>query len=423
MRSSSQNNRYSHQSQFNDSVQFEQDSITIQFRTQVRHTNVIFDKISRAPSLQRVLTGVYIKPVGIVQCSWLKHQFKIDSGACGNLMPLSMYKSLYNKSPSSNTVNSGVHLLDYNKQEITQLGTCHVSVRFRSTAKCVHFYIVPDRLKPIIGVSDAFALGLTSFHCPIYNDWQSNCNLTNSVDSIHSNANSTVHTGMDTANSTSQEFTMGTLTKQAILNHPKYPHLFSGIGHFKCKPVHITMKQNGTPIQKPPRKIPIAMKEKFKQELDSMESQGIISKFDGFDVSQEWSNSFVIVKKPSGALRICLDLRDLKKEIIRPVCDTHTMDNMVHKLKNNKYFAVLDTTKGFFHVPLDQESKLLTVILTPFGIFVYNVLAMGLSNVTDLFETCIREILQGLDGVTNITDDVLVFGTTYEELKSNVISF
>ena len=89
---------------------------------------------------------------------------------------------------------------------------------------------------------------------------------------------------------------MGTLTKQAIINHPKYAHLFSGIGHFKCKPVHITMKQNSTAVQKPPRRVPIAMKDKFKQELESMEAQGIISKYDGYDISLEWLNSFVIVK-------------------------------------------------------------------------------------------------------------------------------
>ena len=90
------------------------------------------------------------------------------------------------------------------------------------------FYIVPDRLKPILGVGDALVLCLTHFHCPIYEDWQSNCDLTNSVDSIHSNANSTVCAGTGTSivNSTPQEFTMGTLTKQAIINHPKYAHLF-----------------------------------------------------------------------------------------------------------------------------------------------------------------------------------------------------
>ena len=74
VRSSSQSNRYSHcnvheidQSQFDDSVQFEQDSITIQFKTQTRHTSVMFDEISSTPSLQRVLTDVYVKPIGISQ--------------------------------------------------------------------------------------------------------------------------------------------------------------------------------------------------------------------------------------------------------------------------------------------------------------------------------------------------------------------
>ena len=48
---------------------------------------------------------------------------------------------------------------------------------------------------------------------------------------------------------------------------------------------------------------------------------------------------------------------------------------------------------------------------------------MGLSNATDRFETCIWEILQGLNGCTNIADDVLVFDTTYGEFKTNVLAF
>ena len=192
------------------------------------------------------------------------------------------------------------------------------------------------------------------------------------MDSIHSDANSTVFTGTGTVivNSTPWEFTMGTLTKQAIVNHPKYAHLFSGVGHFKCKCVHITMKQNGTPFQKPLRRVLITIKDKFKQELDSMEAQGIISTYDGHDVSPEWLNSFVIVKKPSGALHICLDPTDLNKEIIRPVCNAQTMDDVIHKLQHAKYFAVFDTSKGFY-----------------------------------------------------IKDNILVYSTTYDEFKSNVISF
>ena len=62
-------------------------------------------------------------------------------------------------------------------------------------------------------------------------------------------------------------------------------------------------------------------------------------------------------------------------------------------------------------------------MLTPIGIFIYNVLAMSLSNVTDIFEKCVREIVKDLNGVMNIADDVLVFGVGKEQFQNNVISF
>ena len=148
---------------------------------------------------------------------------------------------------------------------------------------------------------------------------------------------------------------MGTLTKQAIINHPRYASLLSGIGHFRCSPIHIMMRQNASPVQKPPRRVPIAIKDKFKQELDAMESQGIISKFDGRIVSPEWLNSFVIVKKPNGSLHVCLDPTDLNKEIIRPICNSQTMDDVVHKLKMQNSLLYLIQVKGFFMFPLTKS--------------------------------------------------------------------
>ena len=75
--------------------------------------------------------------------------------------------------------------------------------------------------------------------------------------------------------------------------------------------------------------------------------------------------------------------------------------------------ACFDALKGFFHVPLDDSSKL----LTPIGVFIYNVLTMGLTNANDIFEQCLHNILHGLDGVFNIADDILVTGETCEEFK------
>ena len=180
-------------------------------------------------------------------------------------------------------------------------------------------------------MSDVLALGLTLFHCPIYNDWQSDSHI-DSVLNNHANGTgngtsvgtgtgtgngngtgnrtdtcmrgsngmgSSTHKGTDMATYNTGNVSnghgmsmvhtvLGTLTKQSILTHPRYSHLFSGIGRFWCKPVHITVKPQPTPVQKPPRWVPIAMRDKFKQELDSMEVQGIISKSDGHIASPEW---------------------------------------------------------------------------------------------------------------------------------------
>ena len=62
-------------------------------------------------------------------------------------------------------------------------------------------------------------------------------------------------------------------------------------------------------------------------------------------------------------------------------------------------------------------------MLTPVGIYIYNILAMGLSNATNILELSIQQILEGLNGTINIADDVLVFGCDYNSFKSNVIGF
>ena len=62
-------------------------------------------------------------------------------------------------------------------------------------------------------------------------------------------------------------------------------------------------------------------------------------------------------------------------------------------------------------------------MLTPIGIYLYNVLTMGLSNTTDIFEKCMQNIVDGLEGVVNIADDILVFATKYDKFKENVINF
>lgn len=84
-----------------------------------------------------------------------------------------------------------------------------------------------------------------------------------------------------------------TLRKEWIVNHPKYRHLFQGIGRLKCDPVHIILSKDAVPVQKPPRTLPLALKEHFKNEVDNMVSQSILTKLaDAKTNIPEWLSSF-----------------------------------------------------------------------------------------------------------------------------------
>ena len=68
------------------------------------------------------------------------------------------------------------------------------------------------------------------------------------------------------------------LTHDYILK--KYVKLFKGIGRFQCTPAKIQLKSNAVPVQKPARQIPVALKDEFQKEINTMVKDGILTKLD-----------------------------------------------------------------------------------------------------------------------------------------------
>ena len=137
-------------------------------------------------------------------------------------------------------------------------------------------------------------------------------------------------------------------TKKSLYMGPGLNQSFQVLADSPVEPVNIQLSDDAVPIQKPARHIPMSLKDKFEQEIHSMEKQGIISKLD-HNQGAEWLNSFVVVKKPNGDLRVCFDPADLIKYIVRPVCNnSNTSDEASFKLKDTKFFSVFDVTRKFF---------------------------------------------------------------------------
>lgn len=114
----------------------------------------------------------------------------------------------------------------------------------------------------------------------------------------------------------------------------EYADVFDGIGLFpgECT---INLKPDSTPVVYPPRRVPLAVRGRLKEELQNMEKQGVIARV---TEPNDWVNALVVVEKlRTCKLRICLDPRDLNKAIKRPHCSLPTIEDITPKLTGAKY--------------------------------------------------------------------------------------
>lgn len=143
-----------------------------------------------------------------------------------------------------------------------------------------------------------------------------------------------------------------------------------------------------------------------------MESQGVISKV---NQPTPWCAGMIAIPKKSGAIRICVDLKQLNLSVMREVHPLPKVNNTLAKLSDAKFFSKLDANSGFWQIPVSPKSRLLTTFITPFGHFCYNKLPFGIASGLEHFQKQISTILKGIDGVVCQMDNVLVFGKTKEE--------
>ena len=214
----------------------------------------------------------------------LQRRFKLDSGACSNLLPLRLYKELFphvTRQEMLRSIDHRVQLLSYNKKEIHQYGVCYLHVKSQNCVNLCKFYVVDSKFNPIIGVKSACCLCPLKFTEPVFENWTDTTAIKLSelnIDAIWKTSKELSPDKSLTCNKVSNVSDIPEMLKREwIINHPKYRHLFQGIGHFKCNPITIEMQEGSTPVRKPARKVPLALCEKFKQEIDLMVKAGILT--------------------------------------------------------------------------------------------------------------------------------------------------
>ena len=160
-----------------------------------------------------------------------------------------------------------------------------------------------------------------------------------------------------------------------VYTHEVWWHVFNGIGCFKGT-FSLQLKPDSKPYQAPPRHVAYALEKPFKEELECLQEMDIVTLL-GVDETSEWCNSFVLVPKANGKMRLCLDPAWLNQALIGPVHRGLTLNDILPRLNSVQYMSIINASSGYHNLKLDKQLSYLTTFSYLFGRYWYKCLPFG----------------------------------------------
>ena len=285
-------------------------------------------------------------------------KFRLDTGADATVLPLDTFNQLLSAplSPPDKV------LCGPNRAKLDVVGYFTAVLEWRGKQTTQTVYVLRDVHQPLLGQSAIEALGLIKRLCAV---------------------------------------TDNTDPKQ------QYSDLFTGLGCMEGE-YTIRLKPDAQPFAVfTPRRVPVNLLPQLKNELDKLESLGVIKRV---DEPTPWVAPIVVIPKKTSGIRLCVDLTQLNNAVLREQYTLPAIDQMLARIAGAKVFSKLDCNSGFYQIPLSNESMLLTTFTTPYGRWCYTRLPFGISSASEVYQRKMNDILRDLDGVQCLIDDVLVYG-------------
>ena len=176
---------------------------------------------------------------------------------------------------------------------------------------------------------------------------------------------------------------------------------------------HVIKLDNQQPFRERYRRIPLHQYEEVKQHLKEMIEIGVIRKS-----QSPWASAVVLVRKKTGELHFCIDLRKLNAQMVKDAQTLPRIEDSLDSLSGAVIFTSLDLKSGYWQVELDEDSIPLTAFTVgPLSFYECLRMPFGLTNALakyqHLMENCLGDL--HLNWCIIYLDDIIVYSKTPEE--------
>ncbi|GKD90865.1 putative reverse transcriptase domain-containing protein [Tanacetum coccineum] len=191
-----------------------------------------------------------------------------------------------------------------------------------------------------------------------------------------------------------------------------FPDDLSGLPPVREIEFRIDLILGASPVVKSPYRLAPSEMLELSNQLKELQEKGFIR-----PSHSPWGAPVLFVKKKDGAMRMCIDYRELNKLTIKNRYPLPRIDDLFDQLQGACCFSKIDLRSGYHQLRVREEDIPKTAFRTRYGHFEFTVMPFGLTNAPTIFMDLMNRVCKPyLDKfVIVFIDDILIYSKSEEE--------